>query len=148
MRIIYRTPRLTNAEQIAALLEERGIETRVLHGPKHRRATWRGVNYNDPGDNQRKWPAVMVVSNGDLPEARAILRESGLMEPAATFDQAADQDTGAVDQAPPSWSAMSRRNALTQAQAPATRNWPMMIRRALIVVVLIIVAINSVRYLL
>ena len=88
MRIIYRTPRLTNAEQIAALLEERGIETRVLHGPKHRRATWRGVNYNDPGDNQRKWPAVMVVSNGDLPEARAILRESGLMEPAATLDVA------------------------------------------------------------
>ena len=141
MRIIYRTPRLTNAEQIAALLEERGIATRVIHGPKHRRATWRGVNYNDPGDDQRKWPAVMIVSNRDLPQARALLRESGLMEP-SSFDQGAQHET---DQAPPSWSAMSRRQS--QAQAPAARNWPMLIRRSLIVIVLIIVAVNGARYL-
>lgn len=140
MRIIYRTPRLTNAEQIAALLEARGIEARVLHGPKHRRATWRSVNYNDPGDDQRRWPAVMVVRNGDMPQARAVLRESGLMEP-ASFEQSANQEDGQA----PSWSAMSRRQTL--GQAPAGRNWPMTIRRGLIIIVLIIVALHSARFL-
>lgn len=140
MRIVYRTPRLTNAEQLAALLEERGIEARVLHGPKHRRATWRSVNYNNPGDDQRDWPAVMVVRNGDLPQARALLRESGLLEPSSYGQPDADADTAA-----PSWSAMGRRQTLGQGRAG--RNWPMLIRRILIVIVLVIVAIHSARFL-
>lgn len=87
MRIVYTTPRLENAEHVAAMLEQGGVPVRVLFGPHFRRNTWRGANYRqgrDPGN----WPRVMVVNNGDLPEARRLLREAGLIAPPA-FDRAA-----------------------------------------------------------
>ncbi len=82
MQVIYVTPRLENAERVSTLLSDAGIGNRVLYGPHHRRPSWRAPNYRqaaDPGN----WPRVLVLSNGDLPQARQILRDAGLLAPPA-----------------------------------------------------------------
>ncbi|MFB9067934.1 hypothetical protein [Pseudofulvimonas gallinarii] len=82
MQVIYSTPRLENAERVAALLDEAAIANRVLYGPHHKKMpAWRATNYrqaSDPGS----WPRVMVLNNGDLPQARQVLRTAGLLPPA------------------------------------------------------------------
>jgi len=91
MYVIYTTPRLENAERVAALLDQAGVGNRVLYGPHHKKQpAWRATNYRqatDPGN----WPRVMVLNNGDLPQARGVLREAGLMAP-ATYDRADDSN--------------------------------------------------------
>jgi hypothetical protein len=91
MRVIYSTPRLENAERVSTLLEERGVAVRLLFGPHHRRQSWRGADYGQ-ASNPGSWPRVMVLNNGDLPLARAVLRELGLMEPAAFERLQSDPD--------------------------------------------------------
>lgn len=90
MRVVYSTPRLENAERVAQLLENEGIQVRLLFGPHYKRNSWRGANYRqqqNPGD----WPRVLVLNNGDMPQARAALRAVGLMAPPA-FKQDAGND--------------------------------------------------------
>ncbi len=133
MRIIYTTPRLENAERVAKLMEAEGIGVRLLFGPQFRRNRWRSTDYRqsqDPGH----WPRVLVLNNGDLPQARAVLRAAGLMAP-ASYDR--DEDTSAALQFRP------------RAQPPrdpariANR-----IRVALIAILMLVVLIQGARLLL
>ena len=130
MRIVYTTPRLENAEQVAAMLEQGGVPVRVLFGPHFRRNTWRGANYRQ-GRDSGNWPRVMVVNNGDLPEARRLLREAGLLDPPA-FER-----NGASARAP-----------TTAASAPAAtgRRMPS-VRWLLMAAVAIVAVVQGVRFL-
>ena len=151
MHIIYRSPRVQNAEQIAALLEEAGIATRVIHGPRHRRNTWRSVDYNRGADDKQGWPGVMIVNNGDLPQARALLRESGLIEPSAAGHWQEATATTEVEVASDAAPAFDRPSSFIRppdAPAPTPRrNWPGLIRVGLIAILLIVATVQMVRYL-
>lgn len=133
VRIIYSTPRLENAERVASLLEADGVATRLLYGPRFRRNTWRGADYGQPR-NPGDWPRVLVLNNGDLPKARAVLRQAGLMAPAA-FDR--DENTADAPVL------RSRRDDGRRPMITASR-----IRIALIVMLLAVAAIQGARYLL
>ncbi len=146
MHIIYRSPRVQNAEQIAALLEAQGIATRVIHGPRHRRNTWRSVDYNRGADDQQGWPGVMIINNGDLPQARALLRDAGLLEPSAAghwtgSDTNADSTTD-TERSPRSYVRLPE-----SAPAAPRRNWPRLIRITLIALLLIVASVQLLRHL-
>lgn len=133
VRIVYSTPRLENAERVASLLEADGVATRLLYGPRFRRNTWRGANYGQPG-NPGDWPRVLVLNNGDLPKARAVLRQVGLMAPAA-FDRDEDASDALVFR--------SRGDDGHRPKITASR-----VRVALIVLLLAVAAVQGARYLL
>jgi hypothetical protein len=82
MRVIYSTPRLDNAQRVADLLATSGVATRLLYGPHFRRKSWRATDYRKLG-NPGDWPRVLVLANEDLPKARSLLRQAGLLAPAA-----------------------------------------------------------------
>lgn len=133
MHVIYTTPRLDNAERVAALLDQAGVGNRVLYGPHHKKQpAWRATNYrqaSDPGN----WPRVMVLNNGDLPQARGILREAGLLAPAAY--ERADESAPALDY------------ALTPRPAGPKRSWltPGRVRTVLILTVLVLALLQFAR---
>ena len=71
MRQVFTSPRLTNVEAVAALLEEAGIATKITNGPSYRGKFDRGMSYRDTGgDNQA---AVWVMRSEDQPRAREML---------------------------------------------------------------------------
>ncbi len=151
MHIIYRSPRVQNAEQIAALLEEAGIATRVIHGPRHRRSTWRSVDYNRGADDKQGWPGVMIVNNGDLPQARALLRDAGLLEKSTSGhwqETASETGVQTVADTSPAFDRPSSFVRLPDVPVPSTRrNWPSLIRVGLIAILLIVATVQMVRYL-
>lgn len=135
MRIIYSTPRLENAERIGQLLDAEGIGVRLLYGPHFRRNTWKGANYrqgSDPGN----WPRVMVLSNGDLPRARGILRDAGIL-PRSGFDR---QD--ATPESP-----MSTTGRASRIERPPPVPAARVVRVALIATALIVGIIQAARHL-
>jgi len=135
MQVIYTTPRLENAERVAELLDQAGAGNRVLYGPHHKKQpSWRPTNYRqatDPGN----WPRVMVLNNGDLPQARSVLRQAGLLAPAA-YDRGND-DSAAT---PPSY-------VLAPRQPERRRRWltPGRIRTVLILAVLVLAIVQIAR---
>lgn len=133
MRIIYTTPRLDNAEQVAGLLEQGGVPVRVLFGPHFRRNTWRGANYRQAKD-AGNWPRVMVLNNGDLPKARALLRDAGLMAPAPF-----SRPPAAADREPA---------AAPGARARPGRSTAKRVRLLLIAVVALLALVQTLRFLL
>jgi hypothetical protein len=135
MQVIYTTPRLENAERVSTLLDEANVANRVLYGPHHKkRPAWRATNYRqatDPGN----WPRVMVINNGDLPQARAVLREAGLLAPAA-------YERSAEDAAPSPLLA-----GMAAASEPARRSWltPGRIRTVLVITILVLAILQLAR---
>lgn len=135
MQVIYTTPRLENAERVSTLLDEANVANRVLYGPHHKkRPAWRATNYRqatDPGN----WPRVMVINNGDLPQARAVLREAGLLAPAA-------YERSTEDAAP---SPLLAGTAATS--EPARRSWltPGRIRTVLVITILVLAILQLAR---
>lgn len=146
MRIVYSTPRLENAERIADLLAADGIAVRLLYGPRHRRAAWRGTSYVQSGD-AGQWPRVMVLNNGDLPQARARLREAGFLAPAA-FERE-DPDLGGTDAAAGAIDLPGRAPYRLTEPAPAAepgRRLARRIRLGLVGLLLAVVVVQSLRY--
>jgi hypothetical protein len=80
MREVFRSPRLENVEGAAELLKQANIEATVWNGRSYKGGRRRGFSYRDPVDSATV-PQLWVVHNGDLPEARRLLREAGLLEP-------------------------------------------------------------------
>ncbi len=133
MQVIYSTPRLDNAERVAALLDEATIPNRVLYGPHHKKMpSWRATNYrqaSDPGS----WPRVMVLNNGDLPQARQVLRDAGLLPPAA-FERGGE-------------AASNRAYVPKPVDPPAGRSWitPGRIRTVLVLTILVLALLQFAR---
>ncbi len=78
MRQVFSSPRLENIDRVEALLSEIGVETYVSNRDKLRRDRMRNFSYTARSDSSN-WPAVWVTRAEDLPRARTLLREAGVM---------------------------------------------------------------------
>lgn len=79
MRQVFTSPRLENAERVAQLLRDAGIEVKLQHGRSYRGALRGNFSYRDQARTEPQ-PAVWVVQSEDQPKARALLREHGLLD--------------------------------------------------------------------
>lgn len=79
MRQVFSSPRLENAERVARMLEDAGIQTRLTHGRSYRGGLRGNFSYREGADS-KPLPAVWVVRSEDQPRARALLREQGLLD--------------------------------------------------------------------
>lgn len=82
MRQLFTSPRLETVEGVAALLNERGIETWISEARSYRGGRRREFSYRDSerADRGQADPAVWIVHTDDLTRARSLLREAGLLE--------------------------------------------------------------------
>jgi len=79
MRQIFSSQRVETAEGVAKLLRDQGIEVRLSNGRSYRSRRSGQFSYIDPVATQAQ-PTVWVVHADDQPRARALLRESGLID--------------------------------------------------------------------
>lgn len=116
MRKIFSSQRVENAEGVAQMLRDAGIEVRVTNGRSYhskRRGQFSYLDKNN-GNNQ---PSVWVVHANDQPRAREILRDARLLDTTRRDHPTAEY---AFREAP--------------AQA-SSRSWAWRIRIALLVVI-------------
>ncbi|HQW81200.1 MAG: hypothetical protein IPF83_05800 [Rhodanobacteraceae bacterium] len=78
MRQVYASPRAENVDRVEAMLNDAGIQTRVLKRDKINRGRFQRFSFNEQA-NSKEWPAVQVVFAEDMPKAREMLRAAGLM---------------------------------------------------------------------
>ena len=78
MRQVFSSPRLENVEQVARLLEDAGIETRITDGRSYKGNRRRNFSYGSTDADAR--PAVWVVRSDDQVRARTLLRDAGLID--------------------------------------------------------------------
>jgi len=79
MREVYRSLRIEQVEGAAALLREAGIEISIQNGRSYKGGRRGNFSFRDTPDSD-KAAVLYVTHNGDLPEARKLLRGAGLME--------------------------------------------------------------------
>ncbi len=79
MRQVFSSARLENAERVADLLREAGIEVRITDGRSYKGNRRSTASYSQ-GERTASWPAVWVVRSDDRTRAREILRDNGLLE--------------------------------------------------------------------
>lgn len=84
MRQVFSSARLENAESVAKLLGDAGIEVRIQGGRTYKGGIRGNFSYRDGHTVER--PSVWVVRSDDQTQARALLREHGLLQ---TTDRAA-----------------------------------------------------------
>ena len=77
MRKVFSSPRLENVEGVVQLLKDAGIQVRVTHGRSFEGSRRRRFSYSD---NDSPQPTVWVVNSADQVQARAILRDAGLLD--------------------------------------------------------------------
>jgi len=80
MRSVFTSPRLENVEAVAKMLEEAGIEVRVSQDRSYKGNRRRPFSYRDIALSDEADPQVWVIKAEDQPKARAMLRESGLID--------------------------------------------------------------------
>ena len=79
MRQVFTSPRLANVEAVAQLLEDAGIATKISNGRSYRGRFDRGISYRE-GGGEGNQAAVGGLRSEDQPQARAMLREAGLLD--------------------------------------------------------------------
>ncbi len=77
MRQVFTSPRIENAEAVAQLLREGGIEVRLSNGRGWRGAIRGNFSYREQPTRGQQ-PEVWVLRSEDYPRARQLLREAGL----------------------------------------------------------------------
>ena len=77
MRKVFSSQRLETVEGVVQLLEQAGIQVRVTDGRSFKGSRRRQFSYSD---NQSLQAAVWVVNSADQVQARAILRDAGLLD--------------------------------------------------------------------
>ncbi len=77
MRQVFTSPRVENAEAVAQLLREGGIEVRLSNGRGWRGAIRGNFSYREQPSRGTQ-PEVWVLRSEDYPRARQLLREAGL----------------------------------------------------------------------
>lgn len=128
MREIYRSLRVEQVEKVAALLREAAIEVRIENGRSYKGSRRRNFSYRDSLDSTRA-VLLYVVHNRDLPEARRLLREAGLLANA------------------PGGSYLPVEFTPTQTSEPGVRSWLTPRRIRTILLVLIVLSLAAVAYL-
>lgn len=79
MREVYRSLRVEQVEGAAQMLNGAGIETSIQNGRSYKGGRRRTFSYRESPDSPNA-TILYVTHNGDLPEARRLLREAGLMD--------------------------------------------------------------------
>jgi len=79
MRRVFSSRRIENVERVVQMLEDAGIATRTTHGRSYRGGLRGNFSYREGADD-KPLPAVWVVRSEDQPQARAMLREHGLLD--------------------------------------------------------------------
>lgn len=79
MRQVFSSPRLENVERVAKLLSDAGIDARITHGRSYKGNHRAWFSYRDHTRSE-PIPAVWIVKSEDQPQARAILRDAGLLD--------------------------------------------------------------------
>ena len=117
MRKIFSSQRVENAEGVAQILRDAGIEVRVTNGRSYHSKRRGQFSYTDKVNNDNQ-PAVWVVHANDQPRAREILRDKRLLDTTRRDHPTAEY---AFREAP--------------AEAGNGRSWAWRIRIALLVVI-------------
>ncbi|TYT25464.1 DUF2007 domain-containing protein [Luteimonas viscosa] len=82
MRQVFSSARIENAEAVARLLADQGIEVRVENGRTLRSSIRGNFSYREQAEGATR-AAVWVIRSDDQPRARQLLREAGLLEATA-----------------------------------------------------------------
>lgn len=117
MRKIFSSQRVENAEGVAEILRDAGIEVRVTNGRSYHSKRRGQFSYTDKVNNENL-PSVWVVHANDQPRAREILRDKRLLDTTRRDHPTAEY---AFREAP--------------AEASNGRSWAWRIRIALLVVI-------------
>ena len=83
MRRVFSSARIENAEAVARMLREEGIEVRIENGRSFRKGIQGNFSYRHPG-NVADNPSVWVIRSDDQPRARELLRDMGLLDDASS----------------------------------------------------------------
>ena len=127
MRQIYTSPRQENIDTVVALMAEHGIEASVANRSNYSRQTWQRFSYSQPQQERSSWPQVWITHADDYTKARALLRDIGI-EPVIRHAEelAAARSPSPIDR---------RRQVAAR------------VRRILLLAVLVVFAIQMLRYL-
>ncbi|TWT21353.1 DUF2007 domain-containing protein [Luteimonas marina] len=79
MRLVFSSARIENAEAVAKLLADQGIEVRVENGRSFRSSIRGNFSYREQAEAGER-AAVWVIRADDQPRARQLLRDAGLLE--------------------------------------------------------------------
>jgi hypothetical protein len=126
MRQIYTSPRQENVDAVVALMAEHGIEASVANRSNYNRPTWQRFSYTQRQDTRDSWAQVWITRAEDYANARALLREIGIEPVIRHGDELA-----------------AERNPV----ADRRRNTPTLVRRILLIAVVLVFAIQMLRYL-
>lgn len=126
MRQIYTSPRQENVDAVVALMAEHGIEASVANRSNYNRPTWQRFSYTQRQDTRDSWAQVWITRAEDYANARALLREIGIEPVIRHGDELA-----------------AERNPV----ANRRRNTPTLVRRILLIAVVLVFAIQMLRYL-
>ncbi|PNS09725.1 DUF2007 domain-containing protein [Solilutibacter silvestris] len=88
MRQVFTSRRLENAEGVAKMLEDAGIEVRILNGRSYKGTHRHAFSYRENPRGQTPQPEVWVVRTDQLPQARKVLHEAGLLDRANSPESA------------------------------------------------------------
>ncbi len=112
MREVYRSLRLETVEGAAQMLRDDGIEVSIVNSRSYKGSRRRSFSFRDSTESGSA-PQLWVVHNGDLPRARELLREAGLIEPSQRESYlSGDLKFKAATQATPLFSPQRLRTAL------------------------------------
>jgi hypothetical protein len=80
MRQMYTSPRLSNVEGVAKLLDDHGIENKISQGRTYKGVSRREFSFRETTQSKEEQPAVWVLKPDDYKRARELLIEGGLVE--------------------------------------------------------------------
>ena len=80
MRQMYTSPRLSNVEGVAKLLDEHGIENKITQGRTYKGVSRREFSFRETEKSKEDQPAVWVLKPDDYKRARELLIEAGLVD--------------------------------------------------------------------
>ena len=80
MRQVFTSRRLENAEGVARMLEDAGIEVRIMNGRSYKGTHRHAFSYRENARTKEPQPEVWVVRTDQLPQARKLLHEAGLLD--------------------------------------------------------------------
>lgn len=78
MRKLYTSPRDDNIDRVVALLDSRGIATRVTNRSRYDHTTWKRFSYVGRFERREDWPEVWIVHPDDYKAAHLAFRDLGL----------------------------------------------------------------------
>ena len=80
MRQMYTSPRLSNVEGVAKLLDDHQIENKITQGRTYKGVSRREFSFRETEQSKDEQPAVWVLKPDDYKRARELLIEAGLVE--------------------------------------------------------------------